>query len=161
MQQKDFTSTILVNVTPEEVFTAINNPRAWWGEDIVGKTDKVNEVFDYHFENIHSCKLRVAELVSGKKVLWKVLENDFNFTKDKTEWINTEVVFDIREEGEKTRLVFTHVGLTPEDECYDACYQGWTHYIQKSLKNYISTGGGRPNKSGAPQTETEKRLSSR
>ena len=53
------------------------------------------------------------------------------------------------------------IGLTPEDECYDACYQGWTHYIQKSLKNYISTGGGRPNKSGAPQTETEKRLSNR
>ena len=63
MQQKDFTSTILVEETPEEVFTAINNPRAWWGEEIAGKTDKVNEVFDYHFEDIHSCKLKVVELV--------------------------------------------------------------------------------------------------
>ena len=161
MQKKDFTSTILVNETPDEVFAAINNPRDWWSEEIAGKTDKVNEIFDYHFEDVHSCKLRVAELVPGKKVVWRILENNFNFTKDKTEWINTQVVFDIVKEGEKTRLAFTHVGLTPDDECYDACYQGWTHYIQNSLKNYISTGKGRPNKSGAPQTETEERLSGR
>lgn len=159
MQQKDFTSTILVNETPDEIFSAINNPRGWWSEEISGMTDKVGEVFNYRFEDIHSCKLKVVELVPGKKVVWQILENEFNFTKDKTEWLDTKIVFDIMNEGTRTRLVFTHVGLVPEYECYDACYQGWTHYIQNSLKNYISSGEGKPNKKGAPRTETERRLS--
>lgn len=160
MQNQDFTTTVFVNKTPKEVFNAINNPRAWWSEEIEGHTDKINEVFDYHFEDIHACKVKVLELVPDQKVVWHILENNFNFTKDKTEWVDTKIMFDISAEGNKTKLVFTHVGLVPEYECYDACYQGWTHYIQTSLKNYISTGGGEPNKTGAPQTETEKKFRS-
>ena len=158
MQNQDFTSTILVMNTPKEVFNAINNPKAWWSEEIEGNTDKENEVFNYHFEDIHACKVKVLELVPNQKVVWHILENDFNFTNDKTEWVDTKVVFDISSEGGKTKLVFTHLGLVPEYECYDACNQGWTHYIQNSLKSYISTGGGKPNKTGVPQTETEKIL---
>lgn len=159
MQNQDFTTTILVSKTPKEVFSAVNNPRAWWSEEIKGNTDRINEDFHYHFEDIHACKIKVLELVPGRKVVWHILENDFNFTADKTEWVDTRVVFDITTEGDKTKLVFTHIGLTPDYECYDACYQGWTHYIQTSLKNYINTGEGNPNKTGAPQTETEKNLS--
>jgi len=159
MQNQDFTTTILVNKTPGEVFNAINNPRAWWSEEIEGSTDKINEAFDYHFEDIHACKVKVLELVPNQRVVWHILENDFNFTKDKTEWVDTKIVFDISTEGNKTKLAFTHIGLVPEYECYDACHQGWTHYIQTSLRNYISTGEGEPNKTGAPQTETERNLS--
>jgi hypothetical protein len=158
MNKQDFTTTMLVNKTPQEVYMAINHPGAWWSEEIVGHADKVNGVFDYHFEDIHACKIKVLELVPGKKVVWHILENDFNFTNDKTEWVDTKVVFDISTEGNKTKLVFTHIGLVPAYECYDACYQGWTHYIQTSLKNYINTGVGNPNKTGAPQTATEEKL---
>ncbi|WP_205513581.1 SRPBCC family protein [Longitalea arenae] len=159
MTNTDFTTTFMVSKKPAEVFNAINNPRAWWSEEILGSTDKVNDIFDYHFEDIHACKLKVLDLVPGKKVVWHILENDFNFTKDKTEWVDTQVVFDINLEGEKTRVTFTHIGLQAHYECYDACYQGWTHYIQNSLKKYITTGEGQPNMTGSPQTETEKRLS--
>jgi hypothetical protein len=96
--------------------------------------------------------------VPDKKVIWKILENDFNFTKDKTEWVNTRIEFNISEEDNKTKLTFTHVGLVPEYECYGACYQGWTHYIQNSLQKYITSGSGEPNRTGAPQTDTEKNL---
>jgi hypothetical protein len=159
MKNQDFTTTFTVSKTPNEVFDAINNPRGWWSEEIVGSTDRLNDVFDYHFEDIHSCKLKVQELVPGKKVVWHVLENDFNFTKDKSEWVNTKVVFDIDIQEGKTKLTFTHVGLQPAHECYEACYQGWTHYIQNSLNKYITTGEGKPNMTGKPQTETEKSLS--
>lgn len=159
MKNQDFTTTFVVDKSPREIFNAINNPRAWWSEEITGSTDKQNDVFDYHFEDIHSCKIKVLELTPDKQVVWHILENDFNFTKDKTEWVDTKVVFDINVQDGKTNLTFTHVGLQPAYECYEACHQGWTHYIQNSLKNYITTGEGEPNKSGSPQTETEKSLS--
>ena len=91
-------------------------------------------------------------------MVWHILENDFNFTKDKTEWVNTQVIFDIEEVEDKTQLTFTHDGLVPEYECYEACNQGWTHYIQSSLKKYISTGIGEPNETNSPQTDTERKL---
>lgn len=160
MQNQNFTTTFLVDKTPEEVFNAINNVSSWWSGEIIGNTDKLNDVFIYHFEDIHSCKVKILEMVPDKKVVWLILENDFNFTKDKTEWVNTKVVFDIGSQGDKTSLTFTHIGLVPSYECYETCHQGWTHYIQNSLKKYIDTGKGEPNMTGSPQTEAEKKLSS-
>ena len=45
MSTSDFTSTILVDSTPEQAFNAILNVRGWWSEDIEGSTDKLNEAF--------------------------------------------------------------------------------------------------------------------
>jgi uncharacterized protein YndB with AHSA1/START domain len=158
MKDQDFTTTFTVDQTPQQVYNAITHPRGWWSEEIVGDADKVNEVFDYHFEDVHACKVKIEELEPAQKVVWRILENDFNFTTDKTEWVNTTAVFDIATNGDKTIVTLTHHGLTPEDECFEACNQGWTHYMQVSLKNFISTGVGNPNKTGAPQTETESKL---
>ncbi|TMI85501.1 MAG: SRPBCC domain-containing protein [Bacteroidetes bacterium] len=160
MQNKNFTTAIVVDQTPEEVFNAINDPRAWWSEEIEGSTVNINDVFDYHYEDVHSCKVKLVEVVPDKKVVWKILDNHFNFTKDKTEWINTKVSFEISKQGEKTQLVFTHIGLVPEYECYEACHQGWTHYIQSSLKGLIETGKGLPNAKGTPRTATEEKFTS-
>lgn len=158
MTTTDFTTTLVVDQTPEEVFNAINNVRGWWSEEIEGSTTNINDVFTYHYEDIHRCKVKLIEVVPDKKVVWKILDNHFSFTKDKTEWIDTKVSFEISGQGDKTQLVFTHIGLVPEYECYEACHQGWTHYIQNSLNNLIQTGKGQPNATGTPRTETEKKL---
>jgi len=158
MQNQDFTTTVVVNNTPAEVFKAVLNPRGWWSEDIKGATENLNDVFVYQFEDIHRCKVQLTEVVPDKKVVWHILDNAFNFTKDKTEWINTNVIFEIKTTGDQTTLVFTHAGLTPADECYEACYQGWSHYIGRSLRDYIITGKGLPNKGGQAQTEKERDL---
>ena len=73
------------------------------------------------------------------------MSNYFNFTKDKSEWTGTKIIFEISEKKNKTQLQFTHEGLTPDYECYNACYDGWSNYINKSLYSLITTGKGQPN----------------
>jgi|SRR5688572_21128782 len=158
MKTKDFTTTILLDRTPEQAFNAINNVRGWWSEEIDGATDKLNSVFDYHYEDVHRCKIKIIELVPNKKTVWSVLENYFKFTKDKSEWIGTKIIFEISEKDDKTEIRFTHEGLVPEYECFEICRDAWSTYIQNSLRSLIITGKGQPNAKGKPETENEKKL---
>jgi hypothetical protein len=103
--------------------------------------------------------MKIIELVPGKKVVWEVLENYFKFTKDKSEWTGTKIIFDISTQGNKTQIRFTHLGLVPEYECFEVCRDGWSNYINNSLRNLISTGKGQPNATGKPQTAAEKNKS--
>ncbi|MGB8191053.1 MAG: SRPBCC domain-containing protein [Chitinophagaceae bacterium] len=145
MGTSDFTTTILVDQTPEEVFNAVNNVRGWWSESVEGNTAKLNEEFLYYYKDVHISKMKIVEFVYPKKVVWLVLENHFNFTKDKTEWNGNKIVFEISEKDNKTELRFTQVGLVPAYECYDVCRDAWTSYIQGSLKSLITTRKGKPN----------------
>lgn len=145
MSKANFTTTIWVDQKPVTAFNAIKNFRAWWSEDIEGETDNLNETFFYHYKDVHLCKIKLIEIVPDKRLVYQVVDNQFNFTKDKTEWIDTKLIFDIVEEGDKTRLQFTHEGLVPEYECYLVCQDAWTSYIQGSLQNLITTGIGKPN----------------
>ena len=155
MKTSDFTTTILVDQTPEVAFKAINNPRGWWAEDIEGGTEKLNDEFDYHYEDVHYCHMKLIEVIPNQKVVWLVIDNHFNFTKDKTEWVGTKVIFEISEKNGKTQIVFTHEGLVPSYECYDICHDAWTDYIQGSLHDLIMTGKGRPNPKGGKNTHQE------
>lgn len=160
MNDQNFTTSFTVDQTPEEVFSAVNNPRGWWSEEIEGETDKLDAEFNYHFRDLHRCTIKITELVPGKKVVWHVVENHFSFTKDKTEWTDTDIIFEISEKEGKTELHFTHDGLVPEYECYNACSEGWGTYINGSLKNLITTGKGNPNATERATTESERKLSS-
>jgi len=145
MKTSDFTTTLLVDQTPEEIFNSIINLRGWWSEEIEGNTDKLNDEFLYHYKDIHICKIKTLELIPGKKVVWLIQENHFSFTKDKTEWKDTKLSFEISKKNNKTQLVFTHIGLVPEYECYNVCNESWTNYINNSLQSLITTGKGQPN----------------
>ena len=140
MENKNFTTTILVDQSPADVFNAINNPRSWWSEEIDGDTDKLDAEWTYRFGDNHRCKMRTTEMTPGKRVVWRVEDNYFKFTKDPGEWTGNDITFDISRQGDKTRLVFTQVGLVPDYECYTVCRDAWTGFIQKSLHSFITTG---------------------
>ncbi len=113
MNDRNYTTSFTVDQIPEEAFAAINNVRGWWSEEIEGSTDKLGEEFKYHFKDLHRCTMKITELVPNKKVVWHVLDNYFSFTKDKTEWKDTEITFEISKKGDKTEIHFTHRGLVP------------------------------------------------
>ena len=158
METSDFTTTLLVDQTPEVAFKAITNVRGWWSEEIEGDTEKLNDEFTYHYEDVHYCQIKLIEVIPNQKVVWFVKYNYFKFTKDRSEWTGTKMSFEISEKGNKTEIRVTHHGLVPEFECYDICSNAWTQYIQQSLKNLITTGKGQPNATGKPTTDDEKKL---
>ena len=155
MEDQNFTSTIIVDQSPREVFDAIRNVRGWWSEEIEGNTENLNDEFNYRYKDVHHCKMKLIEVVPEKKVVWLVLDNYFSFTRDKSEWKNTKVIFDITKKGDQTQLRFTHQGLVPEYECYSACVGGWTQYVQHSLLHLITTGKGQPNSAKTSRTTHE------
>jgi len=143
MNNQDFTTTILVEQTPNEVFNAINNVSGWWQGKIEGSTNKLNDEFTYRMEEIHFSKQKLIEVTPNEKVVWLVTESKWNFIKDKSEWTGTKISFEISKINDKTQLRFTHLGLVPNIECYGDCSNGWSQLIQKSLFSLITTGKGK------------------
>ena len=102
MTTTDFTTTIQADQTPAAAFNAINNVRGWWSEEIEGSTDKLNDEFNYHFEDIHRCKIKITEFIPGKKVEWLVMDNYFKpgifneasteLHNDASEWTGTKII---------------------------------------------------------------------
>jgi len=144
-KRPNYEVTLTVAKPAADVFAAINDVRGWWSQAIVGETDRLGAVFYYHYKDVHRCTLEIAELVPDKKIVWRVLHNDFNFIQDRSEWNATDIVFEIAPQGDQTEVHFTHVGLVPAYECYDICSNAWGNYITGSLRSLIATGEGQPN----------------
>jgi hypothetical protein len=146
MNDQSYTTTFSVDRTADEVLAAINNPRAWWSEEIEGQTDQVDDVFTFRVKDIHYSEIQVIELVPGKKVVWRVLDNYMNYIDDQSEWKDTEIRFELFEKDGTPEVCFTHAGLVPAYECFEICSNAWGFYIGGSLPSLITTGEGKPSR---------------
>lgn len=139
-----YTTSYTVAQTPHHVFTAINEVRGWWEESAAGRFHEVGDEFVHWVPGVHYARIRVEELLPGKRVVWRVLDNWMSFIDDQSEWNGTTIRFDLTPVEGGTELRFTHVGLTPKDQCFDVCDDAWTVYITDSLRSLIETGVGKP-----------------
>lgn len=144
MDNQNFTSTILVDKNPEEVFNAINNVRSWWSGEISGDTDEPGAEFTYHVPDVHFSKQKITKFIPGKKIIWHVVEASLDYVKHKNEWKGTDIVFEINRKGNKTEVLFTHIGLLPRFECFNACSDAWGILIKGNLQRLITTGKAQP-----------------
>jgi hypothetical protein len=143
MQTQHYTTTITVNATPHDVFNSINNVTKWWTENLEGSSQKAGDVFTVRFGDVHVSSQKLVEFIPDKKVVWLVTDSKLNFIKDKSEWTNTTISFELFDEGNKTQVHFTHTGLVPEIECYSSCTKGWSYYLE-SLFKLLKEGKGTP-----------------
>ncbi len=142
---QSYTTEFTVEQTPERALAAITDVRAWWSGNIEGPTDELDAEFTYRYQDIHYSEQRITELVPGRRVVWKVLDAYVGFADDPREWVGTEIRFEVDRAGDRTNVRFSHIGLTPDVECYEQCSSAWGYYINTSLKRLIATDQGAPN----------------
>ncbi|MFD2937634.1 SRPBCC family protein [Spirosoma flavum] len=152
MITSDYTTSLVVDQSPEEVFNTINNVEWWWSENLEGTSQNVNDEFTVDFPGIHLSTQKVVALIGGRKIEWLVTDSNLTGFQDKQEWTGTTIHFDITAIGNKTQIQFTHVGLVPDVACYNSCTRGWTYFIDGSLYKLFTAGKGQPGKS-SPKAE--------
>jgi len=141
MENKNFTATIEVAKSPQDVFDCIKEVAKWWSKDYEGSSTKLNDEFVICHPGAHYSKQRLFEVIPGEKVVWLVIASHLDWIKkNKGEWTNTKMIFEITTNGDKTLLHFTHEGLVPEKECYAMCERGWNMVINDWLFNFITDG---------------------
>src|SRR6185437_12429829 len=103
MENKSFTLTIEVAKSPQHVFKSITTDVAkWWGgKDLNGNSKKLNDEFIIHHPGAHFSKQKLVEVIPGKKIVWIVTESTLDWLqKDKREWTNTKMIFEIVPKGD-------------------------------------------------------------
>jgi hypothetical protein len=156
MKEQDYTASITVNATAQEAFKSIRSVSKWWTENLEGSSQKLNDEFTVHFGDVHVSTQKLIEVIPDRKVVWLVTDSKLNFIKDKREWTGTKISFEISEKDNKTQIRFTHQGLVPEIECFNACSNAWDDYISNSLRNLVNTGKGQPTPKDAKTKSTKK-----
>jgi Activator of Hsp90 ATPase homolog 1-like protein len=146
MKDHDFSTSFLVDQTPEEAFLAIQNVRGWWSETIEGDTRTVGDEFTYRHEELHQSRQKLVEAVAAQRVVWRIEDARLSFVENSGEWKGTQLRFEIAARGGKTEVRFTHVGLSPTCECFAACSKGWSFYVGESLRSLLATGRGQPDR---------------
>lgn len=143
---ESLTLSFTVPQTPAEAFAAIQNVRGWWSEGVEGGTARLGDEFTYRYKSLHRSLHRITEVAPDARIVWRVLDAELTFVRDRDEWRGTEMVFEVSREGDQTRVRFTHRGLLPRFECFGACSGAWGRYVGASLKALIETGRGDPDR---------------
>jgi uncharacterized protein YndB with AHSA1/START domain len=144
---ESITTAVDITASPAKIYEALTTTagqRGWWTTDCeVGS--KVGDEAVFRFNPMAGgtgtieMRFRIDALVPGEKVEWTCIGE-----KNNPEWQGTRISFRLRSAGGgKTSLDFAHTGFASKSPVYQACVQGWQHFMQ-SLKQYAETGTGTP-----------------
>ncbi|MBS1920390.1 MAG: SRPBCC domain-containing protein [Bacteroidetes bacterium] len=146
MENPNYTSSIKTNLDLATCFQRTNQVQNWWTENLEGKTSDLGAEFSVRFADVHYSKQRIVEFVPNSKVVWLVINSNLNWLQKKEEWTGTKVCFEFSAKDKHSIINITHIGLSPEVECYENCIKGWDYFIGQSLKKLLTEGKGAPDK---------------
>lgn len=114
---------------------------AWWTRETTGASrvgGKVTTVFHLpDGKELGRIPFEVIALKPNQEVRWRFLEDG------PPEWVGTEAIFTLSQEGDYTVVHFAHRKWKEEVEFTAHCSTKWAIYLM-SLKELVETGKGRP-----------------
>ncbi|HTR30800.1 MAG TPA: alpha/beta fold hydrolase [Puia sp.] len=126
-----------------ESYAGINQVSSWWAKDLEGSPESVGGSFTTHFGETW-CRFEVTGLVPGKAITWHAVDCHMDLLKDKKEWKDTEIIWELEGDGDRTEIRMTHAGLRPGLECFHDCTNGWNFFLKESLVNFLEGKKGLP-----------------
>ncbi|MGN7205712.1 SRPBCC family protein [Pedobacter sp. SAFR-022] len=143
---ENFTTKLILKAKAQDVYEGLTLLISkWWSEMFEGSAEEQGNVFTIRFGSQVYKTMEVEQLVGNEKVSWRVVDAliDLPELSNNTEWVDTRIIWDISITSEGTALALTHVGLTPEIQCYDLCKNGWQSFLY-SFNKFLTTGKGVP-----------------
>ncbi len=137
MKNQNYTVTIEVVKSPNDVFNHVINLSKWWPEEFVGESVKLNSEFVFRSGDTHYSKNKVVEFVPNKKVVWLATESIRK--TDNYDWTGTKFIFELTPKGNNTLIKFTYDGVVLENE-FDRLVQICDMTIKEMLYNFITNG---------------------
>jgi Activator of Hsp90 ATPase homolog 1-like protein len=114
--------------------TTLEGLSGWWTNTTLGET-KVGGMLQFRF-GVGGIDIKVLELYPAERVVWQVVSGP-------EEWIGTKVIWDLRQEGDWTIVLFKHQGWKEPVEFMHHCSTKWGVFLL-SLKSLLETGKGTP-----------------
>ena len=126
-----------------KVYEALSTPEgvaSWWTKSTTG-SGKVGGLMTVRFNNpegkeIGHMTMETVALEPNKSVHWR-------FTDGPNEWLGTDVVYSLSQEGEYVIVNFAHKNWREAIEFTAHCSTKWAIFMM-SLKELCETGKGRP-----------------
>lgn len=143
MSGQDYQSTISAKIPARDAFARIGRVSEWWTRSFRGSARQVGDRFNVHFGDTF-VDFEVVEAVPDRRVVWRVTGCHLHWLKNKTEWNDTKIVFDLASKDGTTSVTMTHAGLTPGVECFEDCKQEWNFYVGESLYKLFTDNQGVP-----------------
>ena len=139
----DIVHRVGIKATVAKVYAAlatIEGVAAWWTQDTTGAS-KPGGCIEFSFftpsgEKVGTIGVEVMALDPGKEVRWRV-------TSGPDEWIGTDLIFKLRQDGDYTIVLFRHANWREVGEFTAHCSTKWATFLL-SLKDLVETGKGRP-----------------
>jgi uncharacterized protein YndB with AHSA1/START domain len=122
------------------VISTINGLAHWWTEEVDGE-EQVGGKITFRFlsvsgNEIGKMAMQVLELNPEKFVRW-------HCTEGPTEWIGTDVTFELSQQDDQTIIIFGHRNWREEVEFTAHCSMKWAVFLL-SLREYVEIGKGKP-----------------
>ena len=89
---------------PRRLSPRSTTPAAGGRRDRRAAPPRTGDEFTHWVPGIHYARIRVTELLPGKRVVWHVLDNYMSFIDDQSEWKGTEIRFELSEKDGGTEV---------------------------------------------------------
>lgn len=117
-----------------QALTTIDGLSGWWTTDTTGETG-LGDVIRFRFGN-GGFDMKLLELAHDSRVVWQVVDGP-------PEWLGTTINWELRQEGDWTRVFFKHQGWREPVDFMHHCSTKWAVFLV-SLKALVETGRGTP-----------------
>lgn len=149
MSVMDYQRSVRVHATSDDIYLALTQGiEHWWtrpDKPILKEGDTATFTFppNQSYWSFTAKKLLPDKMVT--LVCTDGLHIHEGVSEDiATEWLDTQLIWEIKNYGIYREIDFTHLGLEPELLCFEVCKRGWDHFFLVSLPAYLDLARGQP-----------------